>query len=125
MIRSIYISDILDLLLDVDDLGQQARFQIDFLTEKNYDYTGVGFFLSFEHSKGIEQYRLTTDKTVINGVEIKSTEFDIGAEAMVFITDGLIDYLEVWSYSGQYPTRELTNYTLSQGWTNGRERKSQ
>jgi hypothetical protein len=125
MIKSKYISDILDLLLDGDDLGQKARFQIDFLTETNYTYTGIGVFVKFSHDDGIEQYTLKTDHTVINGVEIKSTELDIGAEAMVFISNGLIDYLEIWSYNGEYPARELTSYTLTQGWANapGREIK--
>src|SRR5688572_10440884 len=99
MIKSKYISDILDLLLDGDDLGQKARLQIDFLTETNYDYTGGGLFVSFDHADGIEQYRLTLDKTVINGVEIRSTDLEIAAEAMVHTINGLIDYLEIWSYS--------------------------
>ena len=123
MIKSKYISDILDLLLDGDDLGKKARLQVDFLTEKNYDYTGVGLFVSFDHSEGIEQYRLEADKIIINGVEIKSTNLEIAAEAMVHISKGLIDYLEIWSYNGVYPTAELTNYRLTQSWLkeHGRE----
>ncbi len=125
MIKSKFISDILDLLLDGDALGQNARPQMKFLTDKEYNYTGVGLFVNFGHSDGIEQFRLRTDKIRINGVEIKSSEFDIGAEAMVEITNGLIDYLEIWSYSGEYPKKELTSYTLTQGWTGapGREIK--
>src|ERR1041384_5216115 len=117
MIKSKFISDILDLLLDGDDLGQKARSQINFLTDKEYKYTGVGLFVGFGHLEGIEKFRLRTDKTRINGLEIKSSEFDTGAEAMVEITNGLIDCLEIWSYGGEYPTKELTSYTLTQGWT--------
>jgi len=123
MIKSKYISDILDLLLDGDDLGQKARLQVDFLTEKNFEYTGVGLFVSFDHSDGINQYRLTEDKTVINGVEIRSTDLEIAAEAMVHTIDGLIDYLEIWSYSGEYPTKELANYKLTQAWLKGQGRE--
>lgn len=117
MIKSKYILDILDLLLDGDDLGRSARLQIDFLTEENYNYTGVGLFVIFDHASGIEQYRIKTENAVINGVEIKSAALEIGAEAMVSINNGLIDHLEIWSYSGNYPAKELSNYTLTQAWT--------
>lgn len=116
MIKSKYILDILDLLLDGDDLGRSARLQIDFLADVNYNYTAAGLFVGFEHANGIEQYRVKSDKMVINGVEIKSIELALGAEAMVSINNGVIDYLEIWSYSGDYPTKELSNYTLTQTW---------
>lgn len=123
MIKSKYISDILDLLLDGDDVGKSARPQIAFLTDANYNYTGVGLFVTFKHAHGIEQYRVSTEKNMINGVEIRSNELDIAAEAMASLNNGLIVYLEIWSYSGKYPTEELTNYTLTQSWngSTGRE----
>lgn len=117
MIQSKYIADILDLLLDGNDLERKARFQIEFLTDSDYTYTGVGLFVGFSHAEGIEQHRLDTNKAIINGVEIKSSEFEIGAEAMIVINNGLIDYLEIWSYSGEYPKKDLTNYTLTQNWS--------
>lgn len=125
MIKSKYILDILDILLEGDDFGQRARLQIDFLTDANYNYTGTGLFVTFDHAIGIEQYRIKAESPVINGVEIKSTELEIGAEAMVSINNGLIDDLEIWSYSGNYPPKELSSYTLTQNWTGapGREIK--
>ena len=108
MIRSKYIRDVLDLLLDGDELAQRARCQIDFLT-----------------ANGIEQYMSNSEKLVFNGVEIKSIELDIGAEAMVSMNDRLIDYLEIWSYSGYYSKKELSSYRLTQTWIGapGREIK--
>ncbi|RAW00279.1 hypothetical protein [Pseudochryseolinea flava] len=123
MIKSKYIADILDLLLDGDELGQQARAQIAFLTEKNFDYTGVGLFVKFDHAEEIENHRLVTDKTAINGLEIKSTSLEIAAEAIVHLVDGLVDHLEIWSYSGEYPTTELADYKLRQAWLNGQGRE--
>ena len=123
MISSKYISDILDLLLDGDDLGTSARSQIDYLADERYEYTGVGAFVSFKQLPGIEKHRLTTDRVILNGLEIESTLLEIGAEASVFIDGGLIEYLEIWSYSGEYPSRELTDYTLKQSWTNGEGRE--
>jgi hypothetical protein len=45
LIQSDYIKDLLDLLLDVDDDGIQARKQIPFLSEMHFDYTGSGLFV--------------------------------------------------------------------------------
>lgn len=116
MIQSKYIADILDLLLDGDDLNRKTRLQIDFLTDVDYNYTGAGLFVSFSHAEGIEKYRLATDQAIINGVEIKSTELESGAEAVISINNGLIDHLEIWSYSGEYPKKDLSSYTLTQNW---------
>ena len=100
-----------------------ARYQIEYLTEESYEYTGIGVFVSFKHSCGIEQHKLAIDNVTINGLEIESTSLEFGAEASVSITKGLIDYLEIWSYSGEYPTQELADYTLRQNWTTGEGRK--
>lgn len=116
MIKSKYVADILDLLLDGDDLGQNARLQLNFLTDTNYSYTGSGLFVTFEHSNGIEKLRSDTDEAIINGVEIKSEEFDIEAEALLSINGGLIEYLEIWSHTGKYPTKEPLRYALRQTW---------
>lgn len=122
MITSKFINHILDLLLDGDELGKAVRLQIKFLSEKEYNYTGVGVFVSFSHSPGIEAFRLTTAKATINGVQIESESLGVGAEAMVIIEDGLIDYVEIWSYDGVYPTEELKSYTMRQTWTGSPER---
>lgn len=55
---------------------------------------------------------------MLDGVKIETSEFPIEAEATLFFTDGIIDYLEIWCYLGDYPSKELTVYTLSQKWKN-------
>jgi hypothetical protein len=117
MIRSKYVSDVLELLLDGDDDGKAAISQIAFLSDTAYEYTsGGGVFISFSHSAEIVEYRLTQDKLVLNGVTIDSPELEIGADATVFFKNGIIDYLEIWSFDGNYPDHELTNYILKQAW---------
>ncbi|QKZ14553.1 hypothetical protein [Spirosoma sp. KUDC1026] len=117
MIKSKYISDVLELLLDGDDNGKAAKSQIPFLSDINCEYTnGGGVFISFSHSAEIVAYRLAQDNIVLNGVTINSPELEIGADATVFLTNGIIDYLEIWSFDGNYPNHELTNYTLKQAW---------
>jgi hypothetical protein len=114
MISSKYIVYILDLLLDGDANGKALRPQIDYLTDVEYDYTGVGVFVTFHTSKGIENFRHGEDRLILDGVTITSTELRIGASATVFINKGFIDYLELWSYDGEYPKRELGDYTIKQ-----------
>jgi len=117
MIKSKLIKDILDLLSEGDSFGRSVREQINYLTEKDYNYTGVGLFVKFSHSDGIEKFKTDNERLILNGVIIRSTEIGLGAEAMVFCDKGLIDYLEIWSHDGDYPMKELETYTLTQEWT--------
>jgi hypothetical protein len=116
MIKSKFIIDILDLLLDGDNDGLMIREQLDYITDETYKYTGSGLFVTFSHSDSISTKRIKKDNLVLNGVLIKSSELEIGADATVFITNGIIDYLEIWSQSGDYPKRELMDYVLTQVW---------
>ncbi|HEY4063182.1 MAG TPA: hypothetical protein VGM30_14850 [Puia sp.] len=123
MISSKYILNILDLLLDGDEKGKALRCQIDYLTDIEYDYTGVGLYVSFKPSDGIEKYRYQEEKIILDGVSITSTELGIGASATIFVRDGIIKTLEIWSYDGEYPRKELNNYKLKQEGTFGAGRE--
>lgn len=117
MIKSKFIKDILDLLSDGDSFGLSIRGQLDYLTERDYNYTGVGLFVNLSRADGIEKFKTDTEKLILNGLIIKSKEIELGAEAIVFCNNGLIDYLEIWSHGGAYPKKELETYTLTQEWT--------
>jgi len=123
MIKSKFILNILELLLDGDEDGVNANSQIGYLTESNFDYTGVGVFIEFKQTEGIEKYRSNIESLVLNGVVIKSSELEIGADCTLFFKDGLISYLEIWSYSGNYPKKELIDYELTQQWKGSPKRK--
>lgn len=58
MVKSKYISDILDLLLDGDNEGLSARQQVPFIAEDNFDYTGGGLFVRFSHSDEITKHKV-------------------------------------------------------------------
>jgi len=118
MIKSKFILDIVDLLLDGDAEGIAARPQIQYLTEEEYEYTGGGLFVSFSHGEEIYQYKSSKPDLILNGVKITSSEFPIEAEASLFFKGGIIDYLEIWCYLGDYPTTALPKYTLTQIWNN-------
>lgn len=122
MIKSNYINDILNLLLDSDNDGLFARQQIPFLTDTKFEYTNSGLFVSFEHSIGIEIFRTINENLVLDGVEIKSNEIRINAQATLFFKEGLIDTLEIWCYKGVYPKLDLNNYILTQTWLNSKNK---
>jgi hypothetical protein len=123
MIKSAFILNILDLLLDGDKEGKAIRPQIEYLTESEYDYTGVGLFLNFQKTEEILNYKYPEDRVILDGVTITSPEIKIGASAILFLNSGIIDYLEIWSYDGEYPRKELTSYVLKQEgtYTTGRQ----
>ena len=113
MIQSQYIYDIIKLLLNSKEY-EMLKNQAYYIKEENYEYTDSGVFISFEHEENSLKYRTTDKHLRLGGILIKSDEIDIGAEASLVINNGLIDYLEIWSYAGLYPHRNLTNYILEQ-----------
>ena len=118
MIKSSYINDILELLLDSDEDGLFAKQQIPFLTEIEFKYTGSGLFVYFGYNIEIEKFKTAKPNLVLNGVKINSDKHNIEGQATLFFKDGFIDNLEIWCYEGNYPKNDLTNYTLTQTWLN-------
>ena len=118
MIKSKFISDILDLLLDEDNEGIALRPQIEFLTDSKYNYTGGGLFVTFSHSDGIEKHKYSKSNLILLGVKITTSEYPFEADGSVFLKNGFIDYLEIWCYKGDYPKKDLAKYTLTQAWNN-------
>lgn len=123
MIKSQFIKDILDLLLDCDGAGLALRPQIDFLEEKEYDYTGVGLFVYFNFIEGIQAIKYQDDPGFIDGVNIWSTALNEYAYAGVFCKEGIIDSLEIFAWAGDYPKGELTDYIMRQEWGKGPKRE--
>jgi hypothetical protein len=116
MLKSKFIKDILTLLLDGDKEGIKIKRQLEFITETEFKYTGMGVFVIFKQENGIENYKSTNNKLLLNGVTINSPELKIGANSNLFIKDGFIDYLEIWSNDGEYPHHDLKEYELKQDW---------
>jgi hypothetical protein len=123
VIKSTYISNILDLLLDGDEIGMHLRKQKDFLTEAGYRYTPYGLFVSFSHDKAIENYKAHKHDLILDGVIIRANTIGHGTEAILHFKGGLADYLEIWSPVDNYPNTEPSQYSLKQEWTGspGRE----
>jgi hypothetical protein len=112
MIQSKFIMDIMEMLLDKDDEGIALRKQLEFLTDSKYEYTGAGVYVNFESLAGIEGFLYGDNSLSLAGVEIKSKEIGVAANARLRVKNGKINYLEIWSYDGVYPYKELSNYSL-------------
>ena len=119
MIKSKYINDILDLLLDGDDEGISTKKQLEYLSEEKIDYTGSGVFVKFSHTENAKGFKSEKLDLVLNGVTFITSEYPIEGEAILFFTEGIIDYLEIWCHNGEdYPQKDLVKYTLTQTWIN-------
>jgi hypothetical protein len=116
MVKSQFISDILDLMLDGGAEGISARNQLPFISENKFEYTGVGLCLNFSHDPESSNFKVSESELVLDGVKIETTEFPIECEARLVFTDGLINYLDIWSYYGEFPKHDLKKYTLKQIW---------
>lgn len=123
MVRSQYLRDIITLLLDDDDEYILIKKQADWIEEEKFEYTGSGVFVYFKLDEQGLKYRFGVKDTRINGVLIKSDEIDIAADATIVVSDGLIDYLEIWSYGDVYPSKDPVHYTLAQQWKEGDKNK--
>lgn len=123
MIKSKYINDILDLLLDGDDEGISTKKQLEYLSEDKFNYTGSGVFVTFAHTENARNFKTEKLDFVLDGVTVVSSEYPIECYAILFLTEGIIDYLEIWCFNGEdYPQKDLIKYTLTQTWTNSPEK---
>jgi hypothetical protein len=119
MINSKYINDILYLLLDGDEEIISLRKQLECLSEKSFEYTGSGVFVSFAHSEKAKEFRSEKSDLVLNGLAFVTSEFPVEGDATLFFKEGIINYLEIWCHNGEnYPEKDLVKYTLTQNWVN-------
>ncbi|MEX2363968.1 MAG: hypothetical protein WD597_10100 [Balneolaceae bacterium] len=124
MLKSKFISDILTLLLDGDEEGILAAKQIPFLEESDYEYTGGGVCIGFSASKDILDFKITTkENLILHGVKIESPELEDGANCILFFSNGIVDFLEIESCTGNYPNKELSKYKLFQKWKGSQKKE--
>lgn len=110
-------------MLDDDAAYDLVSQQVDYITEDHFEYTGSGVFVYFKMEEEGKKYRAHLEHNRLNGVLVKSEEMDIGAEATISLSDGLIDFLEIWNYGDVYPSGEPVHYTLEQAWKKDESRK--
>ena len=104
MLKSKFIANILELLLDGDKEGINAKSQLEYLSESDYEYTGSGVFIGFVHKSGIVKYKADKSDLILNGVGIKSTELEIDLDNY--------SYAELKDYLGNLEKNYIANRLL-------------
>jgi hypothetical protein len=121
MIESALISEIIKLTVEGEKFENMLFEQINYLTIKEKEHTGVGLFVYLKQDKGIEKYRLTDSQLSelfgdhnhqIENFELINSDIDILADTTVHLTEGLIDCVEIWNKLGDYPKEDLITYEL-------------
>lgn len=136
MIKSQYILDIFDLAFDDHSDCNLLRNQIQFLSVREIEHTGIGAFIYFSFHDQILQFKLdTSDSTkfdiegnptdIINGIEIVNPDLLILADATVYLKNGIIDYLEIWNKCGEnYVKADPEHYQLNQIWLDRKRKRT-
>ncbi len=122
MIKSKFIYDVLEASLNFAGTDQPStqgiqywkltRPQVKFLTDTNYRYTGKGLLVNFTFIDEARNYKSPVKDGSFEGITIKSPDLDDYATTDIYFNDGIIDCLEIFSVAGDYPKRDLDNYTF-------------
>ncbi len=86
MIKSQFIKNILILLIEGAKQEELLRKQIDLSTDLEYEYTGAGLFVTFNHDDAISQFKTEIGR-VLEGAEVKieSSQLEMKLELSYFL----------------------------------------
>lgn len=82
-----------EIIKDNSDNFAFLQEQIPFLLVKNREYTGVGIYTNFSHSKHFDKNDVNTLLTGSKKLKEVSLKYEINY--VLDITDGIINYLEI------------------------------
>jgi len=102
--------DIIERLISCIPEENHLLCQIDQLTLEGLEHNGNEIL--YKYKSALLPDKQTGENVVFDGLEIFSSELNAGASAAVFLKNGLISFLQILSHSGEFPERELTDYTL-------------
>ena len=121
MIESEFILTIIEITIEGEKFENQILEQLNFLSEKNNEYTGVGIYTYLQPQVGIEKHQLTKDQldemfgiynNELTKFELINVELNILADVTMNFRQGIIDNIEIFNKLGEYPTEELLTYQL-------------
>jgi hypothetical protein len=88
-----------------------AQINVAEITQR--EYSGAGWFVHFRIPKNEERsHMLPVDKIRLNGPSIEGPGLEAGGGCILFLKDGLLDFLEIYAFGGIFP-KELQQYKLS------------
>ena len=121
MIKSELISTIIELTVENEKFESQLFEQLEFLTEKESEHTGVGLYVYLKPENGIEEHRLSNSQLeqIFGKHNHELTKFEminknekVLADLTVHFSNGIINCVEIWNKLGDYPKNELLTYEL-------------
>jgi hypothetical protein len=121
MIISELVSNIIQLTVEGEKFEEILFEQIEHLTEREEEHTGVGLYVYFKHEPDIETYRLTESQMTelfggsahrLEKFELINADINVLADTTIHFSNGLIECLEIWNKLGDYPREELVSYEL-------------
>ena len=102
---------ILKMVLDKHP-SKNLEDQITSLQVVRREHTGAGLYVYFNSHENANLKPVLNTKR-INGPLIESSKLQHGAGCIVWLDEGIIDFVEIFSYSDTYPT---DNYTYELKW---------
>lgn len=104
-------TEVMNLLLEGDAHEQKIlRQQFSVATILKRELTGVGFFLNFLVPEDVPKLTDCKIKTIGN-IGAKSPQIPNDAGFVLFLKDGVIDFLEGFTYSDPWPA-EIEDFEL-------------
>lgn len=115
-----FVKEVMKKLLKGDDhVLETLRRQYECALEKSFDLTGVGFYISYsipEHAPRLEEKKSFQIGDLLGKIE----GVNDGVGFVLFINEGVIDFLEGYTYGDERWPDEIANYELS--YVSGAER---
>ena len=92
----------------------EIRAQIDAAKLKDRDFTGVGFFVDINVSLELQPIDLIklTNETTITGPSIKTEILEYGAWCHVFLTDGYLSCLEIYTLGSENFPEAMNSFEI-------------
>jgi hypothetical protein len=117
-----FIYDIIEFTVEGEAFETELFEQLEILSVKEEEHTGIGLFVYFNHSEELENLKANykcTEKNVdgdpiydITKILLVNDSVKVLADTTVHITNGIIDCVEIWNKIGPFPEGELITYEL-------------
>jgi hypothetical protein len=121
MIESKLTLEIITKTLQGETYEEQITKQLEHLEEVEYEHTGSGLLIFIEYRKAAKEFWLTDkqlyevfgeSEPVLSKFELLNEELNIRAETSVHFKNGLIERVEIWNTSDDYPEDDLETWEL-------------
>ena len=123
MIESKLTLDIITETLKGEKYEEQITKQLEHLEEVEYEHMDSGLLIFIEYRKAAKEFWLTDAQLyetfgeaehALSKIELINTDQNIHAETSVHFKNGLIERVEIWNKTGNYPEDDLKTWELKQ-----------